>query len=276
MVAGAASVITTAFGAHVLAVVGRPVLQVQDLVEAALTTVGAIASAWFAVSALAALVCLLAHVTGRRWSTVERIVARHAPVLVRRAARAAAGAGLGLSLSLGGTAALAAEHAPEPTVSVSTTTASTAADPHERARTGAGATATHASLGWRPTGTDHAPAATGTEALGATRSATADPTVGEPHATGTRAGYGSSTDMEPTGAVAASRRSTNTVDRGGPEPHVVVRGDTLWSIAAAQLPDDATDADVARATASWHSANLDVIGTDPDLILPGQVLAAPR
>jgi nucleoid-associated protein YgaU len=65
--------------------------------------------------------------------------------------------------------------------------------------------------------------------------------------------------------------------QGWPEPHEVVvhRGDSLWSIAARGLGPDATDAEVAEAWPHWYAANRDVIGPDPDLILPGQVLRAP-
>lgn len=61
--------------------------------------------------------------------------------------------------------------------------------------------------------------------------------------------------------------------------HVVVRGDSLWGIAAADLRartgSDPAAGDVARAVAAWWSANAEVIGPDPDLLFPGQVLRAP-
>jgi nucleoid-associated protein YgaU len=60
--------------------------------------------------------------------------------------------------------------------------------------------------------------------------------------------------------------------------HVVVRGDCLWDIAAARLRaagSAATDAGIAVAAQAWWSANADVIGPDPALILPGQVLQPP-
>lgn len=64
--------------------------------------------------------------------------------------------------------------------------------------------------------------------------------------------------------------------RDVPDPEVVVRrGDTLWSIARAELGRQASDAEVARWWPRWHAANEDVIGPDPDLILPGQVLRRP-
>jgi hypothetical protein len=55
----------------------------------------------------------------------------------------------------------------------------------------------------------------------------------------------------------------------------VRRGDTLWDLAAAYLPPEATDAEIATACRRWHTANRNVIGPDPDLILPGQVLTVP-
>lgn len=57
---------------------------------------------------------------------------------------------------------------------------------------------------------------------------------------------------------------------------VVRRGDTLWSIAARQLGPDASEAEVAAAWPRWFSANRHVVGSDPDLLLPGQVLRAPE
>ncbi|GAB3199650.1 hypothetical protein GCM10027261_29930 [Geodermatophilus arenarius] len=64
-----------------------------------------------------------------------------------------------------------------------------------------------------------------------------------------------------------------------PGEHVVLRGECLWTIAAADLrartgvepPDSATAAAVGR----WWAANAAVIGPDPDLLLPGQVLRPP-
>lgn len=55
----------------------------------------------------------------------------------------------------------------------------------------------------------------------------------------------------------------------------VRRGDTLWDLAAAYLAPEATDAEVATEWQRWYVANRDVIGADPDHILPGQVLLIP-
>ena len=57
---------------------------------------------------------------------------------------------------------------------------------------------------------------------------------------------------------------------------VVRRGDTLWSIAARHLGPDPSDAEIAQAWPAWHDANREVVGPDPDVLLPGQVLRAPR
>ncbi|HZB19411.1 MAG TPA: hypothetical protein VE463_06190 [Blastococcus sp.] len=61
--------------------------------------------------------------------------------------------------------------------------------------------------------------------------------------------------------------------------HVVVRGDCLWHIAEARLLErpgtPMADGDIARAVHAWWAANADVIGPDPDRLLPGQVLRPP-
>lgn len=56
---------------------------------------------------------------------------------------------------------------------------------------------------------------------------------------------------------------------------VVGPGDTLWRIAQRTLPTDAGAADIASAWPDWYAANAGLIGDDPDLLQPGQVLSAP-
>lgn len=58
-------------------------------------------------------------------------------------------------------------------------------------------------------------------------------------------------------------------------PVVVAPGDSLWSIAAAHLPSDAGPQRIAREWPRWYGANRAVVGADPALIRPGQVLHAP-
>ncbi|MBJ2120990.1 LysM peptidoglycan-binding domain-containing protein [Arthrobacter sp. MSA 4-2] len=57
---------------------------------------------------------------------------------------------------------------------------------------------------------------------------------------------------------------------------VVVRGgDSLWSIAAARLGPLASDAEIAASWPRWYARNASMIGPDPNLLTPGQTLAAP-
>jgi hypothetical protein len=63
--------------------------------------------------------------------------------------------------------------------------------------------------------------------------------------------------------------------RGARRVVVVASGDSLWSIAAADL---SPDAGAARISDRWHAvyaANRVVVGPDPDRILPGQHLLLP-
>lgn len=70
------------------------------------------------------------------------------------------------------------------------------------------------------------------------------------------------------------------VAREAPVGAVVVRpGDTLWGLAETALrgagtPEPAA-AQVATAWPAWWAANRDVIGEEPDLLLPGTVLRPP-
>jgi nucleoid-associated protein YgaU len=56
---------------------------------------------------------------------------------------------------------------------------------------------------------------------------------------------------------------------------VVRSGDTLWTLAERRLGPRATPARTVRAWPQWYAANHRVIGPDPDLIRPGQLLQAP-
>lgn len=56
---------------------------------------------------------------------------------------------------------------------------------------------------------------------------------------------------------------------------VVVPGDSLWLLAATRLGPAAPAAAVAESWPQWYRANRAVIGADPDLLRPGQVLRVP-
>ncbi|MGA8988541.1 hypothetical protein [Aeromicrobium sp.] len=61
----------------------------------------------------------------------------------------------------------------------------------------------------------------------------------------------------------------------GAEPVTVHAGDTLWSIVAHWLPADAGPARIALGCRRWHEVNREVIGPDPNLIVPAQLLVPP-
>ena len=58
----------------------------------------------------------------------------------------------------------------------------------------------------------------------------------------------------------------------------MARGDHLWSIAAETVADRGGDGRESTITAYWLELieyNRDVVGDDPDLIHPGQVIRLP-
>lgn len=85
----------------------------------------------------------------------------------------------------------------------------------------------------------------------------------------------------PTAPVAEPGLLAPRTHRGAEHPTtqraavVVAPGDSLWSIAASHLGPLATDVEVAAAWPLWHEANRSVIGHDPNVLLPGQILQTP-
>lgn len=71
----------------------------------------------------------------------------------------------------------------------------------------------------------------------------------------------------------AARPGPAAGSRGGPVQ--VAAGDSLWAIATRSLPDDASNGEIAATVTELHRINRRVIGPDPDLILPGQVVTLP-
>lgn len=55
----------------------------------------------------------------------------------------------------------------------------------------------------------------------------------------------------------------------------VQAGDTLWDIASRYLGPGASDLDVALQWPRWYDANRALIGQNPDVLLPGQLLQPP-
>ena len=59
------------------------------------------------------------------------------------------------------------------------------------------------------------------------------------------------------------------------EGYIVRRGDALWNIAARHLGAGASAADIAREWPRWYAANRSVIGPNPSLLRPGELLLPP-
>lgn len=102
-----------------------------------------------------------------------------------------------------------------------------------------------------------------------------------------RSGHGATTSAEATSgrSAASAGHSTaaghSTQRSGGKAPakagqcrssYTVVAGDSLWSIAARQLPHGASAAAVGKAWRQIYSENRVVIGTDPAVLEAGQRL----
>jgi len=224
---------------------GSALFPIEDIVELAAVAVGTVVAGWVGLHALVALTCVLADRRGTRWAAGERTVARHAPVVVRRLARAAAGAGLGLALTAPTAMAL-----PD----WGTGTVAHADD----------GPAVVLDLGWQPT-----------------ESETRDRRTTDLRAAGDKT-PDRSTPSRPGPAPERSSLVNRGQHTGTErEPLVLVEpGDTLWAITADQLAAgraaaDPSNAEIADAVTRWHDANRRVLGADPDLIRPGTVLHQP-
>lgn len=87
-------------------------------------------------------------------------------------------------------------------------------------------------------------------------------------------GAPSETTATPGSVDAPIGSDRSPVDAAGAE-YEVRPGDSLWAIAATRLPEGATDADIDRYWRAIYAANASLIGDNPDLILPGQLLRLP-
>lgn len=55
----------------------------------------------------------------------------------------------------------------------------------------------------------------------------------------------------------------------------VLAGDTLWDIAAQAMGPGVSDVEIAMQWPRWYEANRAIIGQNPDVLLPGQILQPP-
>lgn len=71
------------------------------------------------------------------------------------------------------------------------------------------------------------------------------------------------------------RTESSTAERTVDGAVTVVRGDTLWSLAASRLGPEASAEQVARAWPHWYELNRHVLLDGPHRLLPGQRLQVP-
>ncbi|MDM7989823.1 LysM peptidoglycan-binding domain-containing protein [Arthrobacter sp. zg-Y877] len=212
---------------------------------------GVLLTLWWVAGSIFALAGCLLHRSGFR--TAARRTLSLAPGPLRRLAAAA----LGLSLAAGGALGTA------PMSAASTPVAAAAAAARTTLQTA------------HPTAAD-APGA-GTAAATSATSATSGQQDADGAGTPETADAGEA--VSPLWRPAPPQPAAGNLLTGSPRQDerevVVAAGDTLWSLAAAQLGPYATDAETAALWPRWYELNRDVIGPDPGLIHPGQVLAMP-
>lgn len=264
--------------------------------------------------ALAVLVTLGACLPGRLGRAHRGLARRLLPVAVRRAVELALGVSLAIT-GLGASSAAAAT-APPAAAQVSSAQVSRAQPAPEATAAPAGPTQAPLhptpvvpSLDWPtttmlpavPDVTDRPPATptrsqTAENARRTSRSPVAGDEAGRPTpAAGSSTAPADPPPPSPPAEALPTARATSAVPPpaarapvteprpsadGATTGHVVVAtGDSLWDLARVHLRttgQESSDAAVAQAWPSWWSANREVVGDDPDLLLPGMHLTPPQ
>ena len=84
------------------------------------------------------------------------------------------------------------------------------------------------------------------------------------------------TALPPGGSLLVKESRESRSDLYSAQDEVIVQpGDSLWTISARHLGPEASNANVAEAWPRWYAANRGVIGENPELLQPGQILHAP-
>jgi nucleoid-associated protein YgaU len=238
----------------------------EEVLTALVAAVGAALAAWLW---LGLLLALLGHLPGAVGARCRAVAERTTPAVVRRCAAVVVGASLAGALAPGTATAADGRLSGGSTTSATSLSAPLSApmSPSFSPTTLRGAAMEAAA----PYAAVPSPAFAPSPLLARAADAPAHPTA----ASSTPApGW---TPSRPAVRPQPSTRLVTTAPAPeGPRETVVRRGDTLWDIARAHLGPDATDAEVAAEWPRWHAANRSVIGADPDVLLPGQVLHAPE
>lgn len=227
---------------------------IDALVAAPLLAAGTVVAAWWGLSLALITISLVADRAGMHSAALVRCVHAVAPRALRRLAAAGVSAGLGAGLTFSAVGAQAAQELPD----LGWTTTEQV-----------DVTAPHGTVGRSATGQGAAVLEVSARDVAVQDVAVQDVAV---HVT--------STDPTSLGDPAPQAPETHSLDgdaRPDLSPGVVVvaPGDTLWDLAAAHLPPGATDAQIATSWHAWYELNVTVIGSDPDLLQPGQLLQVP-
>ncbi|EAP97582.1 hypothetical protein JNB_18968 [Janibacter sp. HTCC2649] len=224
----------------------------DELLALAAATLALAIAAWLV---LGTVLEVLAHAPGRVGRAAQVWADRLTPALARRVAAFVLGVGVGVA---GGPSQAVASPRPSTTAS---TTASSVADPgFVPTQSAPDVSAPDPGFAPTPIGPGFSP----TPTTPATPGFTSEPAT--PGFTPTAPRVRPQADPGLLGSRVAPSTDTEVV---------VHRGDTLWSIAARHLGPQASDAEIARAWPRWFDLNRALIGDDPDLILPGQILRVP-
>ncbi len=229
----------------------------DDVLLLLLGWVGVLLAAWLALGSLLAVAALLPGAAGRAAASVgDRIT----PLAVRKVLALALGASVG-SLAL----------PPAPVSVAGSGPVARSTDPGVLAGGGAARRTTWRRDSHRPSRPPASPRRS-TEGRGPPRRPP------EPAVPPTPAGPGYVPTAPPPVHDADRPRLLAPAPRPTSAAHDLVpvrRGDSLWSIAARHLGPGATDAEIAWEWPRWYAANRAVVGDDPDLLTPGQLLRPP-
>jgi LysM domain len=215
---------------------GVPVRSDEALV-AVLASAALVGVGWLALSVLLELLCLVPGALGHFARRVADLVT---PRLLRRAAGALLGVGVVAGLAPGASVATPAVHLVRGGGALGQAADAALPDPGFSALP---------DPGWAPTPPEPEPTSGGWVPTRPTVRTQPDVRVLSPSPRSTTASQSSEV--------------------------VVRRGDSLWSVAARHLGHDASDAEIAQAWPAWFETNRAVIGDDPDVLRPGQVLRPP-
>lgn len=213
----------------------RQSLTFESSLGVAATTTGLIVVAWWILSILIAVTSALLERSGHR--TAAAATGKYSPAFMRRLALAAVGLQLATAPLANAATGTFGQYSP--------------ADP--------GAPLPPAvSAAWAP-GAATAPPAPATPA---------------PRAAGVEPRWMPSPAPADPGTLAPAQLRAQDPAPG--EREVTVRGgDSLWDICASELGPLVSDVDIALAWPQLYQHNRDVIGPDPGLLRPGQVLRVP-